>query len=109
MTEAERIMKLGELLQNEGVVQQLSCADNKKTMQAVLENNGLQMSMDEVETFVRAMKLSCSDELDETELELATGGSADTLCALNRAFKGIINDGKHHWNAEPWTAVFARV
>ena len=108
MTEAERIMKLGELLQKENIVQQLSCADNKKTMQAVFANNGLQMSMDEIETFVRAMKLSCSDELDETDLELATGGSANTLCVLNWAFKGIINDGKHHWNAEPWAAVFAR-
>lgn len=102
MTEAERIMKLGEILQNEAVVQQLSCADTKKAIQAVFASNGLQMSIDEVEAFVRAMKLSCSVELDETDLELATGGTVNVLCVFSMAFKGISNNRKVVWDANRW-------
>lgn len=107
MTEAERIMKLGEILRDEAVAQQLSRVKNKKDIQSVFADSGLQMAMEEVDAFVRAMKLSCSDELDETDLELAIGGSADVLCVLNEAFKGITNTEKHLWNTEPWEAFLA--
>ncbi len=107
MTEAERIMKLGEILRDEAVAQQLSRVKNKKDIQSLFADSGLQMSMEEVEAFVRAMKLSCAEELDETDLELATGGSAVVLCVLNKAFMGITNTEKHLWNTQSWVDILA--
>ncbi|MBQ4569154.1 MAG: hypothetical protein IJA62_03785 [Ruminococcus sp.] len=105
MTEAERILKLGELLKNEAIAQQLSRIKNKKGIQSLFSENGLHMSTEEVEAFVRAMKLSCADELDEADLELATGGSVNVLCVLNKAFMGITNTEKHLWSTQPWADI----
>lgn len=105
MTEDERIIKLGELLQSEAVLQQLSRANSKDDIRLVFSSNGLQMSEDEVKTFIRVMKLSCSDELDESDLELATGGSADALFLMNRAYKGVLNTRKSGWNESLWKRI----
>ncbi|MBE5811083.1 MAG: hypothetical protein E7318_09160 [Clostridiales bacterium] len=88
---------LDQLVENEDFLNAVVNTTSKQDLQSVFAANGLEMSMDEIDTIVDMVCMHDSDELNEEELANVAGGvSAATI--FKWAGKGIKAIAKHAWN-----------
>lgn len=99
----EKAEKLQQIIGDEKVLLALSQADSKEAMQKIFRDNGLEMSVEEVDAFITGMNLACSTELDEADLDTVAGGVAP-LTVLQWGWTGIKTVAKTCWKAGRWFA-----
>lgn len=104
MTEQEKIIRLGEVIEDEAIVTSLSQARTKDEMQMIFANNGLEMSIEEVNDFIASMNFACADELSELELEPVSGGGVTSKWILKTAYKSVKKVWRKCWQAGEWFA-----
>jgi len=107
MNEQEKSQKLIDILNNEAIMTQIANANTKEDMQAVFANNGLDMTMAEVDAFIQLMNSNNEDEISESDLESVSGGAGATVTAIwifSQAITGIKKVAKTCWNAGKWFA-----
>ena len=98
--------KLTTLLQDEAFVEKLIAQENDTDVQALLKENNIELSLEEIALIkkkVDARLSSGSDELSDDDLENVAGGAdvgsiisgvADALCK--------IGDSVHKWTRSRW-------
>lgn len=107
MNRVELENQLAEILSNEEMVEKIKEAKSLETLQAILNEGGLALSLDETETILagvqNAMNQPLDDELTDEELENVNGGfgylagfagAALGISALSGAARGV-SGGKY--------------
>lgn len=98
MTESEKKLKIEELSKSPAFLEAMKAAESKADIQRVFQENGLELSREEVDAFVVLSEKELSDELDIQELENVAGG-VDPLTVLTWAWKGTKAIAKYCWRA----------
>ncbi len=93
----EKIAKLQEVLKNEEVATAFAEAENPESAIAVLNANGLDVSLEEFEEFV-ASQPDTSDELDEEALDDVSGGWAKSVIKYGIPLIGNLWKCNQHTN-----------
>ena len=79
MSNQEISEKLKQVLSDELFISNLSRAENPEAMRDMFSEQGIEMSIDDVNAFIKMMDAICNDssdeELDEETLESVSGGS----------------------------------
>ena len=104
MNAQEKSQKLAEILNDEAIMTQIANADTKEDMQVVFADNGIDMAMEEVDTFIQIMNSNNEGEVSENELDTVSGGKVDSDWIFSQAIKGIKKVAKACWNAGKWFA-----
>lgn len=104
MNNQERAIKLAEILENAEIMEKISIAESKEVMQNVFSENGLELTMSEVDSFIQMMNSNNSDEISEESLDSVSGGAVDAVWIFSTAYKGVKAVAKTCWNAGKWVA-----
>ena len=104
MNAQEKSQKLAEILNDEAIMTQIANANTKEDMQAVFANNGLDMTMAEVDAFIQLMNSNNEGEVSESDLDSVSGGAIDCVWIFSQAITGVKKIAKTCWNAGKWFA-----
>lgn len=104
MNVQEKSDKLAEILQNEDVMTKIANSNTKEEMQSIFFNNGLEMTIEEIDVFIKFMNSDEAGEVSECELDSVSGGSFTVAWIFSQACTGIKKVAKPCWNAGRWFA-----
>lgn len=103
MNEHDKTVKLTEILNNLEIMKMISNAETKEKMQEIFAENGLDMSISEIDAFIQFMNSDDEGEISENELEGVTGG-VDAVWIFTTAWGATKKIAKTCWNAGRWFA-----
>lgn len=93
---AEKTVAFEKLVDNDEFLTAIANAESKSQIQDIFASYGLELSRDEVDSFVAALESVGSGELNEDTLESVAGGTAQFWIWT---YKGIKAIAKKAWNA----------
>lgn len=104
MNAQEKSQKLINILNDEAIMTQIANANTKEDMQTVFANNGLDMTMAEVDAFIQLMNSNNEGEISESDLDSVSGGVVNCVWVFSQAIIGVKKVAKTCWNAGKWFA-----
>lgn len=102
----ETVTKLSNILGSEKIMTRISNASSMEEMQNCFAENGVALTLDEVNTFVDFMNDKNKDTLSEEDLDLVSGGvdGVSALQIFSWAWAGTKKVAKWCWDAGRWAA-----
>jgi len=105
----ERILimneKLNTLLEDQDFIEKLTSAETDAEVQALLAENGVELTLEEINAVKKGVEARISEdgELSEDELENVAGG-ADIAKIIEVICSGIVKlgDAVHKWTRRRW-------
>lgn len=104
MNTQERINKLTNFLSNETIMKKIANAETKIDMLDIFVDNGIEMTMDELDILISIMNSNNNNEISEDELEMVSGGVVGAGTIFAEAWNGISLIAKACWEAGKWFA-----
>lgn len=104
MNEQEKAKRLEEILMDESLVRRLNAAESKPALQASFGELGLDMSCEEIDTFINLMNSATDDSLAEESLENVVGGAFGAVWIFSTSWKIMKKIAKNCWDAGRWLA-----
>ncbi len=100
----EKATKLIEIVNNEELITKISNAETKEEMMKIFADNGLEMSISEIDAFIKMMNVQNETEIGQEELESVAGGSFTAAWIFSQSWTGIKKVARNCWNAGKWFA-----
>lgn len=104
MNTQEKSQKLIDILNDEAIMTKIANANTKEDMQAMFANNGLDMTIAEVDAFIQLMNSNTEAEVFESDLDSVSGGVVDCVWIFSQAITGVKKVARHCWKAGKWFA-----
>lgn len=107
MINQETQNKLSAIFDDEAIMQKISMSESLSDMQAVFAENGVDLSIEEVKTFIDFMNAHMDGSLSDDELDEVAGGAVAEITAVTVftwAWKGTKKIARKCWEAGRWFA-----
>lgn len=105
MNKEDRINELTKFLNNEENMKKISNAATKEEMIKYFGDFGIEMSMDDIDTFIYSMNNVDENEMTEENLETVTGGAGvDAIWIIEKSCQTVCTVAKTCWKAGRWFA-----
>ena len=100
-----RVGAMSAIFNNEDIMKKISNSAAKEDMQRIFAENGMALTIEEVDDFIHFMNNAVDDTLDEEALDCVAGGGGVTAVQIfTWSWKGVKAVAKYCWAAGRWAA-----